>query len=273
MKIVVLGHTGMLGRYVSKYFKSEGYEVLNLSRKEIDASNIKKYELRAKLFNLGIKSTDVIINCIGMIKQRSDASDLDFVMVNSAFPLMLADACEKDGIKLIHPTTDCVYDGLEGGYDENSEHTATDVYGMSKSLGEPKNATTIRTSIIGDEISNKKSLVEWVKSNKDQTVFGYTNHHWNGVTCLQFAKICKHIIDNNLYWNGVRHITSPSSVTKEELVNMISNAYNLNITVTPKETDTLCDRSLSTINTTNIDVPELIIQVNDMKDFYGKLIK
>ena len=166
----------------------------------------------------------------------------------------------------------CVYDGLEGKYDENSEHNAKDVYGKTKSLGEPKNATTIRTSIIGDEINNKKSLVEWVKSNKDKTVFGYTNHHWNGVTCLQFAKICRHIIDNNLYWKGVRHVVSPTTVTKEGLVNMISDVYDLNITVTPKETHILCDRSLNSIYLPNVIIPELIIQVNDMKDFYSTLV-
>jgi dTDP-4-dehydrorhamnose reductase len=270
MKIVVLGYTGMLGRYVSKYFQSSD-NIINLSRKDIDATNIKKNELRAKLFHLGINSGDVIINCIGMIKQRSDTSDLDFIQVNSVFPLMLADVCEEENIKLIHPTTDCVYDGLVGKYDENSEHTAKDVYGKSKSLGEPKNATTIRTSIIGDEIDNKKSLVEWVKSNKDKTVFGYTNHHWNGVTCLQFAKICEDIIEGDLFWNGVRHIVSPTTVTKDELVTMISDIYDLNITVEPKETDILCDRSLNSIYFPNVDIPELYKQIQEMKDFYEKL--
>ena len=271
MKIFVLGSNGMLGRYVYSYFKHENYDVIGLTRKELDVLHLREEEIRAKLFFLGLRKDDVVINCIGMIKQRTDINDIDFIYINSMFPHLLANVCENEGCKLIHPTTDCTYDGLMGRYTENSLHNATDVYGKSKSLGEPKNATVIRTSIIGEEIGQTRSLVEWVKSNKGKEVNGYTNHLWNGVTCLQFAKIAKNIIDNNLYWEGVRHVYS-DTLSKFDLVNYISEIYDLNIKIKPFKTTINCDRSLASNYNKMFDIPLLYHQIEEMKDFY-KLLK
>lgn len=268
MKIVVLGSNGMLGRYIYTYFKHKKYNILPLTRNDIDATDIKKDELRYKLKELNIKKDDIIINCIGMIKQRDNIPNLDFLLINTIFPLMLSDVCETENIKLIHPSTDCVYDGLDGNYTEDSIHNAIDIYGKSKSLGEPNNATVIRTSIIGDELDNKKSLVEWVKSNKGKTINGYTNHIWNGITCLEFSKVCEKIINNNHFWNGVKHIYSPTNLTKRQLVSIISNIYKLDIDIIPLDTPQICDRTLSSINNIDFNIPELEQQIKEMYDFY-----
>ena len=244
MKIFVLGYTGMLGRYVYTYLKSEGYRnVIGLSRKELDASNVPKEKLNPISFSKG----SVIINCMGVINSRNDIGELEFIQVNSVFPHLLSNMCEKTGSKLIHVTTDCIYDGLNGNYDEVFISNVQDIYGKTKSLGEPRNATVIRTSIIGEELSNNRSLLEWVRSNKNKEVLGYTNHSWNGITCLQFAKICKYIIDNKFFWRGIKHLYSPEPITKYELVKLISKIYDLNIKVIPHETEILCDRTLTSI--------------------------
>ena len=194
MKIYVLGSNGMLGKYVSTYL-SDIYDCVNLTRKDIDASEINSGNIDKSIEKLEIKNGDVIINCIGTIKPRVDElGDLNAIIVNSLFPRLLSNYCESKEIKLIHPTTDCVYTGLKGDYNENDNYDVSDVYGMSKALGETHNCTTIRTSIIGEESVNKRSLVEWVKSEKGNSIFGFTNHYWNGLTCLQFAKVCDKII-------------------------------------------------------------------------------
>jgi len=273
MKIYVLGYKGMLGRYVSKYL-NDHFDVINLSREDIDASKIREDELHAKFHNLGLKKDDVIINCIGTIKPMVDSlGDLNAVQVNSVFPRILSNVCEKMRLKLIHPTTDCVYSGFKGKYNEEDNYDVHDVYGMSKALGEPKNCTVIRTSIIGEEVGQKRSLVEWVKSSYGKTVMGFTNHFWNGVTCLQFAKICEKIIKTNNFWIGTKHIHS-NTLSKKELVETISKVYDLKITVTPKETEVGCDRSLSTINKEVLDsfnVPSLEEQIIEMVKFSEKL--
>ena len=264
MRIIIFGHTGMLGRYVYEYFWRENYYVVGFSRADLDITTATKEEL----MKLGFTSNDVVINCAGLIKQREGMSDSDFMSVNSTFPILLSKVCESIGCNLIHVTTDCVFSGRVGNYTEISIHDPEDVYGKSKSLGEPVNATTIRTSIIGEERGQARSLLEWVKSNKGKTVNGYTNHFWNGITCLQFAKVCEHIINNNLFWKSVKHVVSPTTVSKFELVKMISDIYDLGITVTPFETPEKCDRSMSSIRTdVKIDIPELEIQIKEMKDF------
>lgn len=267
MKIFVFGNTGMLGRYVYSYFTERQYDVVGVNRLQLNINGLRYEELRAKLFHFGIRSGDVVINCIGLIKQRNDTSNLDFVYVNSVFPLVLADVCEVEGCKLIHPTTDCVYDGLDGMYTENNVHNALDVYGKSKSLGEPNNATVIRTSIIGEELTGKRSLLEWVKSQKNKQITGYTNHFWNGITCLQFAKVCHQLISDNFWWSGVRHVFS-NVVTKYELVSSFNDIFKLNIDIIPKEVE-LCDRSLSTIFDVNdrLNIPILEYQIEELLSF------
>jgi dTDP-4-dehydrorhamnose reductase len=273
MKIYVLGSNGMLGKYVST-FLVDYYNVIKITRNEIDASNIDEENLKNKLIRLGLKEGDVVINCIGTIKPMVDIiGDLNTIKVNSVFPRILANVCENLSVKMIHPTTDCVFTGIKGSYNENDVHDISDVYGRSKSLGEPNNCTVIRTSIIGEEVGQGRSLVEWVKSNKGNNIFGFTNHIWNGVTCLQFGKICKKIIDENLFWYGIKHLHS-NNLNKNELVGTISDVYGLNITITPKETPIKCDRSLSTIfieNLEKMEIPDLKTQIIEMKEFSKKL--
>ena len=274
MKIYVLGASGMLGKYVSTYFKTNGFYVVDINRNKLDASNITQEVLHAKLFHLGLKKDDVIINCMGTIKPRIDAlGDLNGILVNSVFPRLLANVSEFIGSHLIHPTTDCVYSGLKGSYNEDDKYDVSDVYGMSKAMGEPSNCTVVRTSIIGEEVGQGRSLVEWIKSSANQTVNGFTNHNWNGVTCLQFAKICEQIIKTNDYWMGIKHLHS-NVLDKQQLVETVSEVYGLNITVTPKETPTKCDRSMSTIHTDNLakfNIPTLKEQIIQMKEFSTNL--
>jgi dTDP-4-dehydrorhamnose reductase len=256
MKIFVFGSNGMLGNYVSTYLR-EYYEVIKIGRNLIDGSNTTENEIEEVLLNLFINKDDIVINCAGAIKPRVDElGDLNAIKINSVFPRMLANVCEKLSVKMIHPTTDCVYTGKKGSYTEEDGYDVNDVYGMTKALGEPKNCTVIRTSIIGEEVNQTRSLIEWVKSVKGQTVFGFTNHFWNGVTCLQFAKICKEMIDKNLFWLGTRHLHS-NTLSKKELVELISEIYDLNIVVTAKETETSCDRSISSLYTNSIEIPNL----------------
>lgn len=274
MNIYILGASGMLGKYVSTYFKTNGFNVIDINRDKLDASNVTQRELNAKLFHLGLKKDDVIINCMGTIKPRIDAlGDLNGIIVNSVFPRILANVSESLGAHLIHPTTDCVYSGLRGSYDENDKYDVSDVYGMSKAMGEPSNCTVIRTSIIGEEVGQGRSLVEWIKSSKNKTVNGFTNHYWNGITCLQFAKICEQIITTNDYWMGIRHLHS-NVLDKKQLVETVSEIYGLNITVVPTETPSKCDRSVTTIypeNLAKFNIPTLKEQIIQMKEFSTKL--
>ncbi len=267
MKILVLGSKGMLGSYVFNYL-SKFYEVISINRDILDASNCDEIKINELLLQYSISDNDVVINCIGTIKPTVDSlGDLNAIKVNSVFPRMLANVCEKLKINLIHPSTDCVFNGYIGNYDENSVHDVTDVYGRTKSLGEPKNCMIIRTSIIGEEIGKQRSLVEWVKSQKNKSVNGFTDHLWNGITCLEWSKFVHYIIKTKSFWVGVRHIFSPSYVNKYELVKMISDSFNLNLSITEIESKNSINRTLSSIYKIEYKINDLKTQLKELQEY------
>lgn len=272
-KIFVFGNLGMLGRYVYIYLKQRGYNVVGVGRTDIDASDLCSGILH-KYVEHNMHDGDIVINCMGIIKPRvNECSPEEFIKVNSLFPRELANICEQYGVKLIHPTTDCVYTGSKGDYNENDPYDVSDVYGMSKALGEPSNCTVVRTSIIGEEVGQGRSLVEWVKGNKGGNTNGYLNHYWNGVTCLQFGKIVETMIEGDLFWKGIKHLHS-DKLDKQQLSELINDSFNLGITITPVTVDTSVDRSITTIHNDNLEkfsIPSLKVQIQEMVEFHDTL--
>ena len=273
MKIAVLGSTGMLGWAVGNYMiKKYGEENVWLSNRDFDKSYAKNTfyfdPLNVELSTArpdGIPPCDVLLNAIGIIKPHVMKDPAVAIQVNSVFPWKLAAFCKHWGTNLIHITTDCIYDGAKGHYTEDDPHTCNDFYGKSKSLGEPNNCMVLRTSIIGEEAYHQSSLIEWAKSQKGQKVMGFTNHLWNGVTTLQYAKICSQIIDNGLYQDELFHVYS-NEVTKEQLLHLISDRFNLELDIGPVEATEPINRTLSTIKTLNskLNIPVLSQQISEM---------
>lgn len=230
MKIILFGSNGMLGKYVFVVLKQK-YEIECINRDIYDIENDSCDKLEILFKNI-IKKDDVIINCAGIIPQKYDNTNYKtYIKVNTLFPHKLSELSNIYDNEFIHITTDCVFDGKKGNYSIEEKHNAKDIYGVSKSLGEPEKATVIRTSIIGEELTGKKSLIEWVKSKKDSKINGYTNHFWNGVTCLTLANFIKNIIDNNDFWKGIKHICSENIVSKYDLCSYINEIYKLNINI------------------------------------------
>lgn len=281
MKVFVLGSTGMLGRYVSAYLK-RNYNVFTMTRQDVDIENssiidfsnwyaIQNCEMdivnNYRILLNKKDYDDVIINCAGLIKQKiTDADTAKAIKINSVFPQLVEFFCRRNHINFIHISTDCCFSGDKGGYVETDTPDANDIYGITKTVGEPAHATVIRTSIIG-EGDFKGSLLEWVKSNDKGSVYGYTNHLWNGVTCLQLAKGIEQIIANKSYWHGIRHYFS-ETVTKAQLVRDIAEVYDLDIQIIDCEGDVGIDRTLGTIykDTPAID-KSIIEQLIEQRDF------
>lgn len=262
-KILIIGSTGMLGSTMYKYFSND-YKVEVLNRNLIDLSKCCYNELMSKVHHI---NPDIVINCAGLIVQRKGTSYEDFLHVNSIIPRWLANICEERNIQMYHPTTDCVYDGLSGPYEEGSPHTEKGIYGVSKSLGESENCCVIRSSIIGEEEYNKLSFLEWVRNNKGNTVNGYTNHLWNGITCLEMCKIIEEMINNGAYYKGTRHYYSPT-VTKFDMINYVNEVYGLGITVNSVSTGVVIDKSLNSKYT--VCRKDLREQIKEQKYFWNE---
>lgn len=267
MKVMVLGSTGLLGCSVGKHFKEKNnFETFLTYRSDnISYGENKIYFDAIETPLTVLPKVDYLINCIGIIKPFMHNDKEKNIYINSVFPHKLSKYCKKNNIKLIHITTDCVFSGKDGNYDENSYHDCLDVYGKSKSLGEPNDCMLLRTSIIGEEIHKNASLIEWAKSMKGETIDGYVNHLWNGVTTKHYAELCEKIITNNLYEESLFHIHS-NVISKCDLLQMINDKFKLDLNIRQKETDISINRSLSTIKQLNnkLNVKPLEQQIREL---------
>jgi dTDP-4-dehydrorhamnose reductase len=264
MKILLFGSTGMLGNYVLNVLRVN-YHVICITRKEYDIVNDEFSKLK-KIFENELKETDVVINCAGIIPQKYSYENIkSYIKVNSLFPHKLNEFSKIYKTRFIHITTDCVYDGNIGNYIIDDIHTARNIYGISKSIGEPEEATIIRTSIIGEELTGKTSFIEWIKRNKNGKINGFTNHLWNGVTCFTLSNIIEKIIRENIFWKGVKHIYSPNIVSKYDLCCYVNEIYGLNIEIN-KTDDVVKKNMILADSKTFFEIDNIYNQIVEQKN-------
>ncbi len=274
-KIILFGSTGMLGSYIKTFFSEKSdFEVVPISYR-VTQSSLKNLE--NILLENGLDDKTCVINCIGQIPQRKSktSSDAIYFLVNSIFPQVLWNICKRYGSKMIHPTTDCVFTGKKpgGNYSETDMHDEPGSYGMSKSLGEPLDCTIIRTSIIGREVYNKKSFLEWVLSNLEtgNIIPGWKNHYWNGITCLEYCKFLEKMFKDNNFWSGIRHLYCPTPKSKYEMVSMIVNTFtneDQKIEINGVDAGDIVNKTLSSVYEVPYEISELEQQIKELKDFH-----
>jgi dTDP-4-dehydrorhamnose reductase len=248
--ILILGGTGMLGHKLFQHFMLRFRGTLCTMHRRASDSPYNRIAIFQSLqaieeidvldFNrlshllLRLKP-DFIVNCIGVIKQRYEASSyISAVTVNSLLPHQLAELCAKWGGRLIHFSTDCVFSGRQGMYKEDDISDAEDLYGKTKFLGETTeaNALTIRTSIIGRELTNHRSLLDWFLSNKGGRVRGYRKSIYSGVTTNHLAEVVADIILHHPLLQGVYQVAS-EPIRKYDLLCLLREAYALDVAIDP----------------------------------------
>lgn len=247
-KVVVLGNSGMLGHMVSDVLSRDDFELCTFDRSILEIRPRTLNQLGVLLSKFCGFDADYVINCIGAIKPtfKTASSPVGPIYTNAIFPHQLATWCNLTDTKLIHITTDCVYDGAHGNYVESDLHNALDDYGKSKSLGEPPSAMVIRTSIIGPEIGGRKrSLLEWIKGQENKQVNGFVNHLWNGVTTLELSRCLSEIVRDDWWAQDLFHVFG-ETIYKSDMVQEISDQYSLEIDVTPVNAPVAIDRTLGT---------------------------
>jgi len=252
MKVAVLGNTGMLGTMVQSVLRrQQNMEVVGVNRSNLDLYPRSLNQIGGMLSKILGFDTDWVVNCMGATKPYfNNCSDLSIpIYANALFPHQLAQWAElvPNKPKVIHITTDCVYDGSLGRYDEEDPHSPSDYYGKSKSLGEPPNCMVLRTSIIGPEFGgHTKHFLSWVKSMDGKKANGYRNHLWNGLTTLELSYVILEIIMGDLYEEELYHLFS-SDVTKYEMVKKVAEVYGLDIELTQVDASIAVDRRLRTL--------------------------
>ena len=257
MRILLLGHRGMLGNVVQRFLIGKGITPLTINdRWDSDTFKVK------------IISADVdyIVNCIGSVPQKNQ-NPLVFNIVNIDLPVFL----ETMRIRTIHPSTDCEFSGLipyPEKYAKNTVRDASDDYGASKARISERiengftSTKVIRTSIIGHETGGNKLLMDWFL-NSEGTVKGYSNHYWNGITTLFWCELMWEMVND---WENFGRLTQigTEGISKFELLRLIKDVYGKDINIEPFETDQPTNKMLES----DITIPSLDKQLVDLKSFY-----
>lgn len=258
MKILVLGVSGMLGnamfRLLSENPETEvfgtarapsvqRYFAPEASKKIIGGVDVENYDILTDVFAKVKPQT--VINCIGLIKQLAVSGDpLQALPINSLLPHRLARLCKLGGARLVHVSTDCVFAGTKGNYRESDLADAVDLYGRSKHLGEVaySHTVTLRTSIIGHELSSAHSLLGWFLAQEGE-VKGYTKAIFSGLPTFELARVIRDVVLPRPELRGLYHVAA-SPIAKHDLLKLIADVYGKIINIIPDDTMAI-DRSLN----------------------------
>ena len=282
-RILILGVTGMLGHTLFREIsKSVEYEVWGTARSERGLTEWFTPEERtrirpnvnAEIFDTVIRALasiqpNVVINCIGLIKQLPEASDPLFsITVNAQLPHRISLICKTSNARMIHISTDCVFSGKKGHYSEEDPSDAVDLYGRTKCLGEVyyPHCVTLRTSIIGHELKGKFGLVEWFLSQNNE-INGFNKVIYSGFPTVEIAKIIQQYVIPNEKLSGLYHVSS-EPISKYELLKLIARTYEKDIII-KKEEFTISDRSLLSTKfrlVTGYNPPSWVNLINEMKN-------
>lgn len=281
--VLVLGASGMLGNAVLRVMAdSPGYQVTGAVRSARSAALFPRDLQRNIAIGTDVENFDsvvslfakvrpeVVINCIGLVKQLSEADDpLVALPINTLFPHRLARLCAATGARLVHLSTDCVFSGSKGMYLETDVSDAKDLYGRSKYLGEVDylNAITLRTSIIGHELEGARSLIGWFLSQNGR-VKGYRRAVFSGLPTVVVARVIRDYVIPRPDLHGLFHL-SAEAINKYDLLKLVARIYDKKIDIVADE-QLAIDRSLDSSRFRNetgfqpASWPELI---KDMHDF------
>lgn len=259
MKLLILGASGMLGHAVMRVLYDPGSDIKVYGAARSSSIRSALTVVPADQFLTGFDAEktedlidifariqpDVVVNCIGVIKQLETANDpLTVLPLNTMLPHRLARLCAGTGARLIHVSTDCVFSGLRGGYLESDTSDATDLYGKSKYLGEVtgRNVVTLRTSIIGHELNTSHSLIEWFLRQQGE-IHGYTKAIFSGLPTIELARVIRDFVLPNPNLSGLYQVAA-APISKYDLLNLVAQVYRKSIEIIPNQS-IIIDRSLN----------------------------
>lgn len=258
MRVLILGGAGMLGHKLWQVFQDrfdtwvtvradyQAYSRYGFFDPQRTLSSVDAFDFDSVTRAVAQVQPQVIVNCIGIIKQLPTAHDpVISVSINTLFPHQLANLCQVAETRLIHFSTDCVFSGRKGMYDEEDISDAEDLYGRTKFLGEVsrENCLTLRTSVIGRELATTNGLLEWFLSHRGGGVRGYTQAIFSGFTSFAMAQMVVNIIEQQPDLSGIYHVSS-EPINKYELLCELRDAMKLSIEIEPYS-EMRVDRSLN----------------------------
>jgi len=257
VRALVLGGAGMFGHRLWRELDRRMEAFATMRGSVNDYASLDWFDARRVIGGIDVLSDadldramsgarpDVVINAVGIVKQRRDAeSATTTIAVNALLPHRLADRCAASGTRLIHISTDCVFAGTRGAYTEHDVADAYDLYGRSKLLGEVDRdvCLTVRTSMVGREIRTSRGLFEWFFSHRAEIVPGFTRARFSGLTTTELSRVIADIIQQHPDLRGVWHVAG-DPINKFDLLTIVNEAFGLGSTLRADDSF-VCDRTL-----------------------------
>lgn len=273
-KVLIIGSQGMAGHVIYHYLRENtSFNVIDIARST--DSHRPTYELDVTDFTmltnvLKNEKPNFVVNCIGILNRDAEENPEKSILLNSYFPHFLAKVGKANNFKLIHISTDCVFNGKKGGYDEKSIKDGEGFYAETKALGEVGygNNLTIRTSIIGPELKeNGIGLFHWFMQ-QNGVIKGYTNAFWTGVTTIELAKAIVVCINEDIV--GLHHLVNGCKISKYELVKLFKSVFNKNDLEIEGYDGYKIDKSLLKSNTFTYNVQSYEDMLKEMKEWMLK---
>jgi len=272
-KVLVIGIKGMAGHVVFKYLqKNNKYEIFGLARNVDETDHIFNVDVSdtAKIENIIADNYfDVIINCIGILNKDAEDHPSKAIWFNSYFPHFLESATRNTRTKVIHISTDCVFNGKRGGYTEEDQKDGYGYYAQSKALGELENEKdlTIRTSIIGPELNqNGIGLFHWFMSQpSDAHLKGYSQAFWSGITTVELAKVIDYVLSTSDV-NGIVQVAGKEKIDKLALLQIFNEIFRDNKMKISSDDSYTVDKSLLSVRKDfHYNVPPYKQMLQEMK--------
>jgi dTDP-4-dehydrorhamnose reductase len=254
---LVMGASGMLGSAMMRWLgEASELEVVGTirsasvrhlfppetARKLVDVDDL---EDDAPLLHLFEQiRPDAVINCISPSRASLISGDaLRVIPLCAMLPHRLALLCGEFGARLVHISTDGVFSGNKGGYTEDDRPDATDVYGISKYLGEVHypHTITLRTSLVGHELRTSHGLLGWFLS-QGKRCNCFDHAVFSGLPTVIITQIVRDIVLRRPDLSGLYHLAS-QPITKCDLLRLIARVYGKSIEMVPNDTPVI-DRSL-----------------------------
>ncbi len=244
MKILIIGAGGMLGYVTFQYLQELGHSVTGITKSKKIEGLCQLDATDEKLISLFLQQDhfDAIINCAAMLVHASEINKCAAIRLNAWLPHFLAEYCEKSDTYFVQVSTDGVFSGMRGNYDEHSFSDVSSFYGKSKFLGEVyTNALTVRSGFWGADANvNGTGLFHWFM-RQENSVPGYSKAFFNGVSNLEFARFVNKAIQE--HWTGLYHLCAADVISKYDFLCLQKAVFSKNIDVYQNES-VFVDRTL-----------------------------
>lgn len=275
IRVLITGASGLLGLNLA----------LEASKKHLVYGTVRSQQLQTQAFKvvqsdllapgtvenlLEATQPDWVIHCAALANlDACEANPALAEKLNAWLPGEIAHHVVRSGARLVHISTDSVFDGLRGHYSETDLPNPKSTYSRTKLLGEQAvvranpDAIIVRTNLYGWSFTGKRSLAEFFfyKLKAKRSVPGFTDVFFCPLLVNQLAHILLKMLEKNL--SGLYHVVCSQSTSKYEFGVMLANKFGLdNSLITP-----------SSINRASLKAtrsPNLTLQVDKVTQALGE---